>query len=150
MEIKYKNSISSEQDEDLANYEISFKNNVKRVLPEEIYRGHSLLGAHRDDIMITINGNDARRFSSLGQQRSAAISLRLSAHEYMHEKRKEYPILLIDDIFSELDMKRRKKFLKLVNNGSQLFITGTNSRDFDQVFERERVIIMKNGCIINE
>jgi DNA replication and repair protein RecF len=150
LELAYKKSMLFEQSGQDENYEKSFENSIKRVLNEEIARGHSLLGAHRDDIQILINGKDAKKYGSLGQQRSGVISLRLAAHNYMREQKKDLPLLLVDDIFSELDTNRKAKFLELLNNESQLFITGTNKSDFDNYFENKRYIFIKNGDIFNE
>jgi DNA replication and repair protein RecF len=149
MNIVYSDSIMSGKESSLEEYELSFKNRQKRVLSEEIIRGHTILGIHRDDIDITINGKEAKIYGSLGQQRSIAISLRMSGHEYMYSLNKEYPILLIDDIFSELDPVRREKLLELLTPPTQLFITGTKKEDFEPLLSNAQVFSIQNGNICN-
>ena len=85
----------------------------------------SLIGSHRDDILFMINNKDARLFASQGQQRSVITALKLAEFEFMREVLKEPPILLLDDIFSELDKNRQEKLLKFLNKG-QVIITCTD------------------------
>ena len=79
---------------------------------EEIIRAQSVVGAHRDDISYFINGNDAKKFASQGQQRTLVLALKLAELDIIKEKLGESPVLLLDDILSELDEKRKKFFLE--------------------------------------
>ncbi len=85
----------------------------------------SLIGSHRDDILFLINKKDAKFFASQGQQRSVITALKLAEFEFMREVLGETPILLLDDIFSELDRERQEKLLKFLNKG-QVIITCTD------------------------
>lgn len=85
----------------------------------------TLLGPHRDDFRIFINDVDARHFGSQGQQRTAALALKLSEVELVRQEAGYYPLLLLDDVFSELDAIRRQALLRLMLNKSQIFITAT-------------------------
>lgn len=85
-------------------------------LEKDLSLGYTTMGPHRDDIKISVNGIDIRHFGSQGQQRTAALSLKLSELEVFKNNSKEYPILLLDDVLSELDEKRRKKLLEKISN----------------------------------
>jgi len=81
-----------------------------------------LSGAHKDDLEIYINGIPARKFASQGQARTAAVSIKLAERDIHHEDKGEYPVLLLDDVLSELDPKRQNFVLERIENG-QVFIT---------------------------
>lgn len=97
--------------------------------PDDLRRGFSTVGPHRDDFRIAINNVDARIYGSQGQQRTAALSIKLSELELVRELNGYYPILLLDDVLSELDKNRRAALLRMALNKSQIFITST---DIDQ------------------
>ncbi len=96
---------------------------------EDLRRGFTTTGPHRDDFKISINGVDARHFGSQGQQKTAALSIKLSEIELVKEINGYYPIVLLDDVLSELDKNRRAALLKMAFGKSQIFITTT---DIDQ------------------
>lgn len=147
LDILYKDTIYCGSVESQDDYEKSFKTKLKRVRTEEISRGTSLLGPHRDDLEITINNLNTRVFGSQGQKRSVAISLRMAEAEIINNEFNEYPILLLDDIFSELDEKRKKDLLTLIENKSQVFITGTHSNDFGLLLNKADVFHVEKGVI---
>ncbi len=86
----------------------------------EIESCQCLTGAHRDDLEISINGNNARSFASQGQTRTAALSIKLAEREIFLNETGEYPILLLDDVLSELDMKRQEFVLNRIGGGQTL------------------------------
>ncbi len=88
----------------------------------ELDSGICLSGAHKDDLYIEINGNAARNYASQGQARTAALSLKLAERELHYADKGEYPLLLLDDVLSELDAKRQNFVLNRINEG-QVFIT---------------------------
>ena len=94
---------------------------------EDLERGLTLIGPHRDDLEICINGQPARQFASQGQQRTAALSLKLSQVELVLQEIGEYPALLLDDVLSELDDHRKQQLLQLMEGKAQTFITATDS-----------------------
>ncbi|MFH1859508.1 MAG: DNA replication/repair protein RecF [bacterium] len=127
-------------------YKPSIFNEEKRV--EEIRKGHTLSGPHLDDMVFQINGIDAKRFSSQGQQRTAAISLRLAEMEYLYQQTKELPVLLLDDVCSELDDVRKKYLMKAINQGGQIFITTTELDTVRELMDEEhKVFTVKDGLI---
>ncbi len=86
----------------------------------ELDAGQCLTGAHKDDLEISINGRSARSFASQGQTRTAALSLKLAEREILLEEKGEYPILLLDDVLSELDVKRQEFVLNRIGGGQTL------------------------------
>lgn len=96
-------------------------------LEKDIHLGFTSVGPHRDDIKIESNGIDLRAFGSQGQQRTGALSLKLAELEVFKENIGEYPVLLLDDVLSELDSDRQNKLLQFVSS-IQTLITCT---DFD-------------------
>ena len=95
---------------------------------EDCRRGFTSVGPHRDDYKIIINGRDARAFASQGQQRTAALSLKLAEIEVMRDETREAPILLLDDVMSELDVSRRRMLLSRIGD-VQTLITCTHLDD---------------------
>ena len=93
---------------------------------EEIKQRMTLVGPHRDDILLNLNEMDASKYASEGQQRSVALSLKMAQSYVLKEIKNSNPILLIDDVFGELDSSRRIKFLSLLPKESQKIITTTN------------------------
>jgi len=97
----------------------------RRRRGEELRRGLTLSGAHRDEVVATVDGREARRFASQGQQRSVVLSLKLAALDFLEEKAGEKPVLLLDDVLSELDPRRSASLLPLLLRG-QTFVTTTD------------------------
>lgn len=95
------------------------------VRPLELRRGMTLLGPHRDDLLLSIDGAEARSFASQGQQRTAALALKLAEIEFMREETGEYPLLLLDDVMSELDAGRREYLLSAAGEKTQVLVTTT-------------------------
>lgn len=85
-------------------------------LKKELEMQHTLIGPHRDDIIFKINNQDCRYFASQGQQRTVALTLKLALMEIIKEEVKEYPVLLLDDVLSELDNNRQERLLSIVKN----------------------------------
>ncbi len=106
---------------------------------EERRRGMTLLGPHRDDVDILINGRPAKTYGSQGQQRTAALSLKLAEVEMIKGEKGAFPILLLDDVFSELDTSRQNGLLNIIRGKVQTFITGTNASLLQNVPFKESV-----------
>lgn len=119
---------------------------IESSFTRELEQGCTLYGPHRDDIEIIIDGRDSKSFASQGQQRSAVLSLKLAQAEILFEETGEYPVLLLDDILSELDFKRRSFLVKKIPD-KQVIITCAG---IDEVFEgsNANIINVKNGHII--
>lgn len=114
----------------------------------ELRSGLCLTGAHKDDLEVEINNAPARRFASQGQARSVCVSMKLAERDILSEDRGEEPILLLDDVLSELDYKRRMFVLGKIVTG-QVFITCCDNAATSE-YPRGTVIIVENGkCKVN-
>lgn len=110
----------------------------------------TLVGPHRDDIGFYIDDIDIRRFGSQGQQRTAALSLKLAEIELVKKLIKDYPILLLDDVLSELDGERQNHLLSAINK-IQTMITCTGLEDFvSNRFPIDRIFKVINGTVTQE
>ena len=107
----------------------------------DISAKRSLLGPHKDDVYFTIDGDDTRRFASQGQQRSVALSLKMAEIEILKRVSGKTPLLLLDDVMSELDARRRKDFVNLIREASQTVITTTNLGYFDEDFLKGATVV---------
>ena len=111
--------------------------------------GSTTKGPHRDDLRFDLGGVDLRKFGSQGQQRTAALSLKLSEVTMMEKETGEKPVLLLDDVLSELDSNRQKDLLKSLSD-TQTLITCTGLDDFvKNQYHVNKVFEVKNGVIIN-
>ncbi len=104
---------------------------LTQVKDQEIRRGVTLVGPHRDDLAFFINGKEAQIFGSQGQQRTTALSLKLAEIELIHEEIGEYPLLLLDDVLSELDQHRQTQLIETFQSKVQTFITTTGLESVD-------------------
>ena len=104
----------------------AFERALRASRGEEERRGLTLVGPHRDDLTLTVKGRDARRFASEGQQRTAALSLRLAQFRLLGEKRGDAPLLLLDDVASELDEERQQRLAHAVRGAQQTWVTATS------------------------
>ncbi|MCH4178427.1 MAG: DNA replication/repair protein RecF [Megasphaera sp.] len=102
-------------------------------LQEDVYRASTSVGPHRDDLAFAIGDADLKKYGSQGQQRTAVLSLKLSELEYVKSEIGEYPVLLLDDVMSELDQNRRQALLDFVRNRIQTFITTTDPLIFESM-----------------
>ena len=103
---------------------------VHNSLPEDLRRGTTTLGPHRDDLAVLLGGQDARSFASQGQQRTAVVSLKLAEAALIARRTGERPVLLLDDVLSELDAERREALLHEVAGEGQVIITSVEAGPF--------------------
>jgi DNA replication and repair protein RecF len=130
---------------DLTDYEALIDERLRLRLQAELVAGHSLIGAHRDDLEILLDGHDIRRYGSAGQQRSALLLLQLANLEVFRATRGEYPLFLLDDIDAELDYRRIGQLLEYLAGKSQNFVT-TSKENFPLEFGRNaRIFRVENG-----
>ncbi|UQS82127.1 DNA replication/repair protein RecF [Bombilactobacillus folatiphilus] len=124
-------------------------NQLKKVQARDLALGSTSIGPHHDDFRFMVNGNDLQKFGSQGQQRSAVLSLKLAEIELFHEQVGDYPILLLDDVLSELDQNRQTQLLKAIQNRIQTFIT-TTSLDGVKLAEmpQPKIFQIKAGGIV--
>lgn len=110
----------------------SWYNEMLRKSQEtDILRGSTSYGPHHDDLVLTVNGINLRTFGSQGQQRTGVLSLKLAELEFLRSETGEYPILLLDDVMSELDARRRQQLLQFIRRERiQTLITATDAAYF--------------------
>ena len=121
---------------------------VGELLGREIDQGVSLVGPHRDDVSFVVDGVDLHTYGSRGQQRLAVLALKLAEGAYMRSQTAERPILLLDDVLSELDPARRGFVLEQAGREGQTFITTTDLADFPPEFlARAEVFGVEHGTV---
>jgi DNA replication and repair protein RecF len=103
---------------------------LEQARREDLRRGVSTVGPHRDDVVLSLNGREARGFGSQGQQRTIAVSLKLAEAEVVSRFTGERPILLLDDVLSELDAHRRRALLERVGEPGQVIVTSVEADPF--------------------
>ena len=113
---------------------------------KDLRLGYTTVGPHRDDLDVTINGTDAKAYASQGQMRTAALALKLAEVQIFNSLSGEYPILVLDDVMSELDLKRRKKLLGCIAD-VQTVLTCTHAERVLYGAECHKIRI-ENGRII--
>jgi len=115
---------------------------------EEIARGQTAVGPQRDDVEVWLDDHEARVFASQGQQRSAVLSLKLAELNYLAEQTGEQPVLLLDDVMSELDPARRERLLAALQPGPQALITAADLDDLPRsIVERAGVFHVEHGTV---
>ena len=124
-----------------------FEERLKKSQEKDIILKQSTVGPHRDDIIFIVNDIDIRRFGSQGQQRTAALSLKLSEIELVKKSIKDTPVLLLDDVLSELDSNRQNYLLNSIG-AIQTIITCTGLDEFvKNRFEINKIFKVVNGMI---
>jgi DNA replication and repair protein RecF len=131
--------------------EEAFYRAFQRVRREELARGVTVVGPHRDDITFLVNGNDMTTYGSRGQQRTVALALKLAEVNFMEQQTGEMPVLLLDDVVSELDQQRCTFLLDTISRAQQVLITTTDlhyyCRDFTDTAILWQVIAGKLACL---
>ena len=103
---------------------------VHNSFAEDLRKGSTSIGPHHDDLRVLLGGQDARGYGSQGQQRTAVVSLKLAESELVARRTGERPVLLLDDVLSELDLERRGALLRHVGGGGQVVITSVDVGPF--------------------
>lgn len=135
LSLNYCQNVSPEKKlEDFREIEQAFKLSLEKNREKEIMQGVSLTGPHRDDLRLLIKGVDMGTYGSRGQQRTIALSLKLAEAQLMLAESGESPVLLLDDVLSELDEERRGCLLETVSGYPQVLITTTELDRFPPEF----------------
>jgi len=129
------------------------KREIEETRAVEMRAGLTLVGPQRDELVFKINGLDLRSYASQGQQKTFLIALKIAEFFYLKDRSGETPILLLDDIFSELDEHRARKLLHFVEGLSQTFITSTNLRFFENAAtfgNSHKRFLIRNGTVAEQ
>jgi DNA replication and repair protein RecF len=130
--ITYECSFPLPEADDAEEVRAVFEEALREHRAEELRRGLSLVGPHRDDVLFEVNGRDVRVYGSQGQQRTAALSTRLAEIEVIRELTGEPPVCLLDDVLSELDDLRRAQLFDVTVGACQTFLTCTSTRSLPE------------------
>jgi len=138
--INYKNDYSSKSFDELKN---SYKINIEK----DISFGSTQIGIHRDDFIFSLNNKDIKNFASEGQQKNAIIAFKLAEINIFYKTKNEYPILILDDLFSELDLKKIENILNYISDDIQTFITTTDLKKIKKKYLKSSKIfkLTENG-----
>ncbi len=125
LQIDYVATIAPSSWEDLETVKVAFTAKLQKDRSRELFRQMTLAGPHRDDLIFLINGKNVQTYGSQGQQRTTALSVKLAEIDLIKEETDEYPILLLDDVMSELDDSRQLHLLEVIKGKVQTFLTTT-------------------------
>lgn len=112
----------------------SFRAHLEQARQEELARGVTLFGPHRDDFSFEANGIDLRTYGSRGQQRTAVLALKIAETQFMLQETGQQPILLLDEVMSELDSRRQRHLLQAMSSVQQSILTTTSWDIFEEAF----------------
>ena len=143
LSIQYQSTVFSEEGNDI---EEQFLYMLEKNRQKDIFRKTTSIGPHRDDLAFFINNMNAT-FGSQGQHRSVVLSLKLAEIELMEEITREKPILLLDDVMSELDNYRQLQLLETISNNIQTFITTTTLDHLKELPEELKIFTVQAGHI---
>lgn len=146
IKLKYINNLDSD------NYNETLKDKLLEKLngnlKREIFLGNTLYGPHKDDIEIYFNNKNVKDYGSQGQQRLSVLIMKFAELELYKDKKGEYPILLLDDIFSELDIEKKNAIVEYLDKNIQVIITSTDLNDIDKkLIENAKIFKITNGTI---
>lgn len=126
-------------------FKIMYESCFEKIEKEDIFKKYkenrekdkekkvTSLGIHKDDFKVYASGNDLSVFGSQGEQRFIVLLTKLALVKLIQNKNKQYPILVLDDVFSELDNNRQKEIYEIIKEIDQVFITGCNIKDIDGI-----------------
>ena len=138
---------SLENKGDLSDYEALLRSRIALRLPAEIAAGHALIGPHRDDLEVHLDGREIRVYGSSGQQRSALLLLDLAAISLYNSGSNDHPVFIIDDVDAELDEGRIRRLLEYLEKRTQTFITTSKRNHVEGFFSRANVYEIEDGKV---
>lgn len=151
VQIQYQTDLSNQSTdfESEAEFAQSYKQVLKKTLARDRKLQSTTAGPHKDDLQFFIAERNVKQFGSQGQQRTTVLSLKLAEIEWFAQKRQEYPILLLDDVLSELDDQRKIQLLNFINDKVQTFITTTEMHEIlTSLTGAYSVFAVKNGQLL--
>jgi DNA replication and repair protein RecF len=138
--IVYAPSVPVEENMTVMHISTLLTDQFRQIVEQEERRGTTLIGPHRDDLEFYVNDRSVHTFGSQGQQRTTALAVKLAEIELIQQEVGEYPILLLDDVLSELDDHRRSHLLQAIQHKVQTFVTNTSLEGIDPVTLRESFV----------
>lgn len=148
LRIEYQSSLKVTEEQSQAELETIFLTELTTNFKREIFTQNTSIGPHRDDLLFFIDDKNVQTFGSQGQQRTAALSLKLAEIELIKAEIGEYPILLLDDVMSELDDERQIHLLKTIADKVQTFVTTTTLKHLsDRLMNQPDIFIVSDGIV---
>lgn len=151
LEIIYKSTLGEISGLSVEEIRALFFERIKENFQQEIVRGFSLVGPHRDDLLLRVNDYELRLYGSQGQQRTTALALKMAELEFIRAETGQYPVLLLDDVMSELDYNRRMFLLESIQDRVQTFVTATGTDCFpESILKKARIFLIHGGQVCKE
>ncbi|MBM7552208.1 DNA replication/repair protein RecF [Thalassobacillus pellis] len=151
LEIHYEASVQVSEDMKLETIVNRYQEKYSEIEDKEIDRGTTLAGPHRDDLLFHVNEKNVQTYGSQGQQRTTALSLKLAEIELIHNEVGEYPVLLLDDVLSELDDYRQSHLLQTIQGKVQTFVSTTGIDGINhEAMAGAEIFRVDNGTIETE
>ncbi len=148
LKVVYSSMIKETEDEEVMLQQL--KEGYDNILVRDIYLKSTNIGIHREDYIFYLDDKEVEKYCSQGQKRMVLLALKLSITQIIYQIRKEYPVLLLDDVLSELDSKRRSRLLNLIPAEVQTIITTTDIDKVDLLKMRDvKLLNIKKGMIVN-
>lgn len=139
--VDYESCVEFHNDEHILKAELLEK--YRKTMERDILMKVTSIGIHKEDFVFRMDGHEVASYASQGQKRSILLALKIGMIYMIHDIIKEYPVLLLDDVFSELDFKRRSELLKSLPNEVQIFISTTDVKEFTDI-KTERCMTIWN------
>jgi DNA replication and repair protein RecF len=141
------------EDIDEKKIQLAFTERLRERRIEEKRVGATLAGPHRDEFIFKLNGDDLRKFASQGQHKTFLVALKIAEFFYLKERRNETPIMLLDDVFSELDETRATRLLCFISSLGQTFLTSTYLQLFDRLIDfgvTSKRFFIESGTVVEQ
>ncbi|SES14918.1 DNA replication and repair protein RecF [Gracilibacillus ureilyticus] len=146
--IEYETTIPISEDDPKEMIQQIFTDSYKKAEEKEVERGTTLIGPHRDDLLFFVNGKNVQTYGSQGQQRTTALSLKLAEIELIYQEIGDYPVLLLDDVLSELDDFRQSHLLDTIEGKVQTFVSTTSVDGINhETLKKAEIFQVQNGKI---
>jgi DNA replication and repair protein RecF len=151
LDIEYLSNLHVSEESDKETLRVAYEEKFSELRTREVERGTTLAGPHRDDLSFYVNGKDVQAFGSQGQQRTTALSLKLAEIELIYNEVGDYPILLLDDVLSELDDSRQSHLLETIQGKVQTFVSTTNVSGIQhETLKQAELFTIKSGKLVSE
>ncbi|MBP1971059.1 DNA replication and repair protein RecF [Virgibacillus natechei] len=148
LEIRYHSTIEVSEEANKEKIEKIYLSKFHEIEEKEIERGTTLIGPHRDDLIFYVNNKDVQVYGSQGQQRTTALSVKLAEIELINNEVGEYPVLLLDDVLSELDQYRQSHLLNTIQGKVQTFVSTTSVDGINhETLKNAELFHVKGGTI---
>lgn len=148
LKIEYRSVITEKENEEVMKQQLTRL--YENIRERDIYLKQTNTGIHREDYVFYLDGRDVSMYCSQGQKRTVILALKMAVVQIIYDIRKEYPVLLLDDLFSELDSNRRYNVLKMLPSSIQTIITTTDAREAELIRDKNvNFINIEKGMMEN-